>query len=349
MNRPTRHFLLAAHAALLVTLSAAAQPVDQRDLDKLGSDDIELVTDARPDILDVIGNPGLSVGDRLQAAGQLVEPVRSLIASDDELREVNGLLLAGALVTPDAMELIETGFESDKPGVRYTATRALRNTFAILGSQRTPSLQAQEISRQIKTLGEVLRHDPDPYVSEGAARALVAAANMADPRLNPIAQRAFSELALGTADRMQSLGDLPEDQHLGIIRIAMVTNFNLRKILQDRKRNLDNKHVIGAASVAGDSLAYAYSRFQNAGRKLEAIDPSERDTLAQLVGTSELVVYFARARLERQPDRTSLREAFASGKDRDFNRGILALIGKSGVLCNPPFGLEADRFVPSGG
>ena len=349
MNRPTRHTLLAAPAALLLTLSIAAQPVDQRDLDNLTSEDVELVLAARPDILDVIGNPGLSVGDRLQAAGQLVDPVRSLVESDDELLEVNGLLLAGALVTPDAMELIESGFESDKPGVRYEATRALRTTFTILGSQRTPSLQAQEVSRQIKALADVLRHDPDPYVSEGAARALVAAANMNDQRLDAIAQRAFSELALGSAERMQTIGDLPEGQRRGIIRIAMITNFNLRKILQDRKRNLEAQHVIDAATVAGDSLAYAYGRFQDSGRKIDAIDPEEREAIAQLIGTSELVVYFARTRLERQPERTALRDAFASGKDRDFNRGILSLIGSSGVLCNAPFGLDAERFIPSGG
>ena len=60
-------------------------------------------------------------------------------------------------------------------------------------------------------------------------------------------------------------------------------------------------------------------------------------------------IYYARRALGQTAEQTQLRANFESANDRDFNRNILSIIGGSGVLTQPPFSLEADRFVASGG
>ena len=345
--RPMRP-MCAAAIALMTALPALAQPVEQRDLDRLSSDNVEQVQSARSSIITAISNPQMAVGDRLQASSQLIEPVRALIESGEENQIVNGLMIAGSIVTPEAIGLIESTYASEIPGVRYAAMRALRTSFRILGDQRTPSLQTQEVARQLKTAGEILRTDSDAYVAEGAARALTQAAKMSDNRLAASAEAAFTELAKGASSRLTELSTLPQVKQDGVVRVAMISTFELGRMLQGANRP-GQPAVREAAALAGDSLAYVYKRFQDAGRQIGSIDPDEKAVLTQLVGSSETLIYYARRALGQTAEQTQLRANFESANDRDFNRNILSIIGGSGVLTQPPFSLEADRFVASGG
>ncbi len=347
IKRPMRP-MCAAAIALLAALPAMAQPIEQRDLDRLVSDNLKQVQAARSSIITAISDPGMPVGSRLEASGQLIDPVRAMIESGDENQIVNGLMIAGSIVTPEAIGLIESTYASETQGVRYAAMRALRTTLRILGEQRTPSLQAPEVARQVKAAGEILRNDTDAYVAEGAARALAQGAKMGNDRLASSAEAAFTELAQGASARLKSIDELSEEKHEGVIRIAMMSTFELGRILQGVNRP-GPEAVREAGALAGDSLAYVYKRFQDAGRQIGSIDADQKLPLTQLVGSSETLIYYARSALGQSAQQTQLRANFEAGNDRDFNRNILSIIGGTGILTQPPFSLEADRFVASGG
>ncbi len=346
--RPMRPICFAA-IAWMASLPALAQPVAPRDIDRLSSDSTEQVQQARSSIIGLLNNPKMPVGERLSASGQLIEPVRAMIESDDENRIVNGLMIAGCMVTPEAIGLIEQVYTSDKPGVRYAGVRALRSSMRILSQQQTASLQSAEISRQIKAAGELLRDDPDPYVAEGAARALIQTAKLSDSKLTAAADAAFVELAMGSSSRLAGIESVPEPKRAGVVRIAMLSTFELGRLLQSGPRKPGQDAVRDAAGLAGDALAYVYKRFQDAGRQIQSIDPEESKMLAQLIGSSENLVYYAQSAMSQPGEQTQLRANFDAGNDRDFNRNILGIIGSTGTLTRPPFSLKADRFIASGG
>lgn len=346
--RPMRPLCFAA-IAWMAALPALAQPVAQRDIDRLSSDDTEQVQQARSSIISVINDSSMAVGDRLQASQQLVDPVRAMIESGDEIKTVNGLMIAGCIVTPEAIGLIEQSYKSDEPGVRYAAMRALRTSMRILGQQRTASLQSAEIMRQVKAAGEMLRSDADPYVAEGAARALVQTAKLTDSRLTAAADAAFVELAKGTSARLAGIGSLSEEKQEGVVRIAMMSTFELGRILQSSPRKPGTDAIRDAAGLGGDALAYVYKKFQDAGRQIGSINASETKMLALLIGSSENLIYYAQSAMSQPGEQTQLRANFESGNDRDFNRNILGVIGGTGTLTRPPFSLKADRFIASGG
>lgn len=347
IKRPMRPICVAA-LAWMAALPAMAQPIQQRDLDRLGSDNVEQAQQARSAIISAISDPDMAVEARFNAANQLIEPVRTMIESGEENTIVNGLMIAGNIVTPESIGLIESTYQSELPGVRYASMRALRTSMRIVGSQRTPSLQAPEIGRQVKAAGELLRNDPDMFVAEGAGRALAQAAKINNPRLAAAAESAFKELAEGVSSRITSIDELPEDKQEGVVRIAMLTTFELGRMLQGANRPGQDA-VRGAAALAGDSLAYVYGRFQDAGRQIGSIDADEKTVLTQLVGSSETLLYYARSAIGQAAEQTQLRANFESGNDRDFNRNMLSIIGGTGILTQPPFSLKADRFIASGG
>ena len=347
-TRSLRSLFLAALACLAAPI-ALAQPGAQRDLDRLASDNPAEVQQARSAIITAIGDPGMAVGDRLAASGQLIEPVRALLDSGDENEIVNGLMIAGHIVTPEAISLIEGTYGHELPGVRYAATRALRTSMRILGSQRTASLQSPEVSRQIKAAGKLLVSDPDPFVAEGAARALIQTAKITDSRLAVAAEEAFGELARGVSARLAGIGSLPEEKREGVVRLAMLSTFELGRILQTPGRKPGEAIIRDAAALAGDALGYVYKRFTDSGRQISGIDAAESALLAQLVGSSETLVFFAQGALGAAGEQPQLRANFEAANDRDFNRNILTMIGGTGLLTRPPFSLKADRFVPAGG
>lgn len=349
MNRPTRTICITALALLGSSLAANAQPISETDLTRLGSDSLEDVKKARGEIIDAIDDPKMATGARFDASSQLIDPLKAMIESDDEIRVVNGLMVAGYIVTPESIALIEPTYASDKPGVRYAGMKALRSTFEILSTQRTHSLENNEIAIQIQAAAELVKNDPDNFVAEGAARALIAAAKMRDSKLAGEAERAFRALAEASAHRLSTIDDVAAERKEGVLRIAMLSTFELGRVLQSGTNKPGREAVRQAAGLAGDSLAFVYNRFQSANREIGSMDQSETAMLAQLIGAAENLVYSAQSELGETASPAALRQAFESGNDRDFNRGILTLIGGSGVLTRAPFSLQADRFVASGG
>lgn len=335
--------------ALIGVLPALAQPLAQRDLDRLGSEDTAQSQQARSSIITAISDPNMAVAERLDASRQVIEAVRTMIQSEDENTVVNGLMIAGHMVTPEAVGLIEGVYTSDKPGVRYAGMRAARTTLRILGQQRTTTLAAPEVQRQITAAGELLRSDPDPFVAEGAARTLIQAAKLTESKLLASAEAAFVELAKGASSRLTGIGELPEEKREGVLRIAMMSTFELGRLLQPGALKPGQESVREAAGLAGDALAYAYKRFQDANRQIGSINPEESTKLAQLIGSSESLIYYALGALNQPAEQPQLRATFEAGNDRDFNRIIVGFIGGTGLLTRPPFSLSADRFVVPGG
>jgi len=178
---------------------------------------------------------------------------------------------------------------------------------------------------------------------------LIEASKMRDKRLSNEAEGAFKALAETASHRVKTLDTVADDSKIGVLRIAMLSTFELGRVLQSGTSTPGREAVREAAGLAGDSLAYVYSQFQAADRKIGSIDEAETMMLSQLIGASENLVYSAQSELGQTANPVSLREAFEAGNDREFITGIVSLIGGTGVLTRPPFSLQANRFIASGG
>jgi hypothetical protein len=101
--------------------------------------------------------------------------------------------------------------------------------------------------------------------------------------------------------------------------------------------------VKDAAAMAGDILANVLRRI--ADGELADADGTKRAELALVVADSERTIFFATSRLGGKADDLGLSTDIQQGRDDDFRKKVLRVIGPGGILCNPPFKFPADRFV----
>ncbi len=119
IKRPMRP-MCAAAIALLAALPAMAQPIERAiSTARLGQPQA-----GRGGTLDRSSPPSAIRACRRQPArglGPLIDPVRAMIESGDENQIVNGLMIAGSIVTPEAIGLIERASETQVGVLRRDA------------------------------------------------------------------------------------------------------------------------------------------------------------------------------------------------------------------------------------
>ncbi|MEM8758224.1 MAG: hypothetical protein AAGF47_10645 [Planctomycetota bacterium] len=311
---------LAANASLSQPFDAAAAA------ESLAGGDTAAIEEAREDAVRYLSQRRLSVSDRLAAEGALRDAIESAIESGDEFRTVNALLVAGYLVTPTSFQAIEPLLRDERPGVRYAAFKAMRDSMRVLGEQASPSLQPSAAGEAFERLAEAARSETDPTNIEAGLRALGAATTMRSDRMRALAERAQIEFSGTALTHLRGIDRNADDQayrqSLGAVLIAVL---DLRTLLSDRSLRIDEAAVRGAAELAGGVIQHVYEGFTEAG-SIESIPESRRLMMAQAMTAGETLAFFAVSRLDSGVTATEVAADFSRGDDRSFRAGALRII-----------------------
>lgn len=343
----TPRTLIAAFATLALTVpNVAAQQFDADDVvADLASGETDRVQDARDAAVEYLGNPSLSVSDRLAAVSALDAAVTEAAGNEDEFVGVNALLIAGQFVTPSGFQLLTERLDSGTPGMRYAAYRGLRSAFAILADQSAPSLQPNAALASFNRLADAARTESDTNTLESAYRALAESLTMAAAPLKPLETTAGATLA-GIADaRVDQLIELADDDYTLTLGSTVYVALEYRRLIGNQSRRIDDATLEAAAALGGELIGHAYAQFEAAG-SVNAIDADRRELLRQTISTAESLAYLALGRLGQQATETNLAGAFGDGDDRAFRAAVLRVIGPAGGLARA--GISIDN-APAGG
>lgn len=320
----------------LATLAGATTVVGQSfDAERLAADlasgETQRVQDARDSAVDYLGNPSLSVSDRLAAVSALESAVSEAANGDDEFVGVNALLIAGQFVTPSGFQMLTDQLQAETPGVRYAAYRGLRSAFNILADQNAPSLQPAAARSAFDRLADAARTESDANTLESSYRALAEALSVTASPLKPLEARAGATLASIADARVDQLAELEGDEYTLTLGAIVYVSLEYRRMLGAPGRRFDDATLQAAAALAGELIGHSYGEFQNAG-SIASINADRRELLRQAISAAEGLAFVALGQLGEQAAATNLAQAFGTGDDRAYRAGVLRVIGPAGSL-----------------
>ncbi len=339
----TARTLIAAFTVALASAQAPAQSFDPEALAQdLASGETDRVQEARDDAVAYLGNPGLSVSDRLAAVSALEGAVAEASNAEDEFVATNALLIAGQFVTPTGFQVLTDHLSQDRPGIRYAAYRGLRSSFAILADQTAPSLQPGAARAAFDRLVQAARDETDANTLESAYRAIAESLTITANPLKPLETQAGATLAEVADERIDTLAELTQDDYALTLGSALYVALEYRRLLGSAGRRVDDQTTRAAAALAGELIGHAYAEFDAAGG-IGSINAERRELLRQTLSTAESVAYLALGRLGQQAAETDLAGAFQAADDRTFRAGAFRVIDSLASA-----GIEIDN-TPTGG
>ena len=293
----------------------------------------DAVRRARVAMLAPLRVSGVSIEFRAAYSAEAELAIAPLVRSERDDVAINALRIAGELGTEQGARLCAAALADKRPGVRMMAAAGLGRTFSILQSDAT--MTAQQILRVLSDMAQAARTEPDPLVLDGLAMTYEAAFGLptSTSELAQARNRALLDAATefgGARD-----GKLGPEAVPAMLRISLA----LREPVLNSPPPPANvlREVSG---MAGDFLAHVLRR-----TSARDVGETERAHLGVLVAQSENLVSFAARGLNAAYAPRNLSELVASGRDTDFARRALDVIGAEGELTKQPFGHPRDRFV----
>jgi hypothetical protein len=117
----------------------------------------------------------VTVPFRVEAGRQLVEALKPLTTSSNELVAVNTLRIAGEVATTNSMALLIDGLKDPRPPVRMGAAYALTRLFA-QARRSAPAISAGDTASALKALEAFIAAERDARLIDTAISAMVLAA-----------------------------------------------------------------------------------------------------------------------------------------------------------------------------
>ncbi|MBX3405179.1 MAG: hypothetical protein KF869_00325 [Phycisphaeraceae bacterium] len=294
----------------------------------------DAVRRARVAMLAPLRVSGVSIEFRAAYSAEAERAIAPLVRSERDDVAINALRIAGELGTEQGARLCAAALADKRPGVRMMAAAGLARTFSILHSDAT--MTAQQIVRVLSDLAQAARSEPDPLVLDGLAMTYEAAFGLptSTSELAQARNRALLDAATEFGKRARD-GKLGPEAVPAMLRISL----SLREPVLNSPPPPANvlREVSG---MAGDFLAHVLRR-----TSARDVGETERAQLGVLVAQSENLVSFAARGLNTAYAPRNLSELVASGRDTDFARRALDVIGAEGELTKQPFGHPRDRFV----
>ncbi|MFG0306928.1 MAG: hypothetical protein ACF8Q5_12025 [Phycisphaerales bacterium JB040] len=367
INRTHFRALAAALATALVALHAPAQIVDlpptlhtktvispadrtqidsfaQAHADALQSDTVaqDAITRSRNDLTRPVQNANVTLAFR-QAYAQAVTPIaRTLAGSDDPVRRLAGIRIAGVLGTDDAASIVLDAVESDDPGTVYFAVIGLGDALATLASG-SPSLSTQTAQDIIAALQNVIVNADDPVFADAAIRALIGAAYISQPNQLGTRHAALTALANATGDRLRATRAADPDADQLMIS-ALRACGAVRTAISNPQITPTRATAVAAIRLGADAFGFVFSRVRSGVVDLGA-DEEDRSLEIALVQIAEQTLYRGRiAAGEASPPPTETFAQLESGDSRQFNFRTSELIGPESAIVGA-YGFDRDRFI----
>lgn len=338
--------------------AAAIQQFVEREAAGLTGEDPAALVRSRNNLLRPL-RPEASVPFRLKYAESLAPELRELSGSDNELKVVNALRIAGELATDQGADLLNSYRGDERPAVRYTAVSGLARTFAALEAGN-PALAPERLRPLIEGLGEQLATETHPQVLDAVVRALIEASRLSKQGFAGYRPIAITVLASETGARLQELGGEAADRDLlpALLRAGQAVRDVFVSSVPPLDANRDGELIKTMGALGGDMLAYVHRRYKAGDFPFAAAEDDEaarqakaeaREVPSQILTVGEATVIFSISRADpRNPAQSKgLDEQFkqlTNMGDAQLLEGIAGWVGPQGQLTKA-FGFPADRFI----
>jgi hypothetical protein len=312
--------------------------------DKLTDDDSAQRSLGRRSLLAPLKQDGVSVDFRMTYSDRLMPTLERVVADDDTKIAINGLHIAGALATDDAVELLIDAANAPGGDMRYTAARAIMETFSQV-DRSWPAIGEPLLQELAVLLEARLSVEDEPLVFDVVGKALSAAGRLEREQWSDVAEQARVIQGRVSAQRMQRLNPGPDDFWI-IVAIARTLE-SQRLLITEDFASADVARQ--AALLAGQCVSYAVAR-------AEAGDLTNDDRLVvwDLVKRAESLITWSHTVLE--PGTNAVRTVVAGNlaidgdptrfdDDAFVEEARAQLIGPDGALCQEPFGFDASDFA----
>ncbi|MCW5766330.1 MAG: hypothetical protein KIT68_10190 [Phycisphaeraceae bacterium] len=324
--------------------AAIAAHIDQHR-PGLSGDDLAIKA-ARSAILRPLQCNEVSLQFRVEYAKALLPVIDPLTQDTRDQVAANALRIAGELATTNALPLIARGLKDQRSAVRYAACYGAGRVFDALRMPDTVSaaaVGAADVDALLADLAALFASEKDPAVLDGCALAFAGATTVAAGKIKSYDARSQAVVTFCNAAgaRAKSLkGSSADAPQLPVMLRAATSVRNALITAGGSGQTLTNPALVAAGGLSGDMLALVARALKGSDK-----DKLDRATLEGLVRAAEAAGSLSRQLLRVSGPPANLGEAVKSGRDDQFLRDVLAIIGDGGVLTKSPFDFPRDRFA----
>ncbi len=325
----------------------------------LESADPAEVKRGREALLKPLQNGEASVTFRLRYSEAAAPELERLAAQqNDPKKAINALIVAGALATTQAANILRKFQEDQRVAVRFTATASCKRIFiAIEGA--APAMAKEDAARIVDDLGRRCGQEQDPDVFDAGVRSLITAGQITRPQFADVRLQALRVLAQQADQRVRQLPIAPAaDRDLAsLVRAGGA----LRDAAANNQIDLPDETSRFILEFGADLWAHMVKRLE--ARQFPVVQPGDEPAAAeakraarsipvQVVQIGQVAMFFAATNLGDARAIEQVKQAAdwvgqaTPDGDAMFTRRARELIGPGGILSKPPlFNYPNDRFL----
>ncbi|MBL8990290.1 MAG: HEAT repeat domain-containing protein, partial [Phycisphaerae bacterium] len=283
---------------------------------------------------------------RVEYAKALLPVIDPLTQDARDQVAANALRIAGELATTNSVPPIIRALKDQRAAVRYAACYAAGRVFDALRMPDTVSAAAvgsADVDGLLAELSALFAAENDPAVLDGCALAFSGATGIAGGKIKGYDARsqAVTIFCNAAGARARTLKGIAADAPVVPVMLRAATNVRNALISAGSAgQTLTNPALVAAGGLSGDMLALVARALKGPDK-----DKLDRSALEGLVRAAEAAGSLSRQLLKVSGPPASLGEAVKSGKDDQFLRDVLTIIGDGGVLTKSPFEFPRDRFA----
>ncbi|MCC6661137.1 MAG: hypothetical protein IT437_09655 [Phycisphaerales bacterium] len=348
-----------------VVRGASPGPAELDQLDRyvneyvplISSQDPREITRGRTALLRPLEDRQIGVRFRDEYSSRLVPKFEALLAGPNEINGINALVVAGALATKPATDLIEKYSTDTRVAVRYAAEAALGKTFQAI-SETSPAIVGMDAVQLVRRLAARLETEDNAWVFDAAVRSLIKAGQITRNGYEAASAEALSGLAAGAGGKLRKLAGGKDDDAFAaaVIRAAGT----LRDAAGNNARPFSTEQAKAAAALGGELWAWVFRGVSGSPNPPIPVDAStaeverikERRRLsAEAVSAAQGVIAIALGRLQPgianpfQDDLSNLVSEATAEADARFLQRTREVFGPAGVMGRPPLSFQAGRFL----
>lgn len=323
----------------------------------LSAQDPKEVRSGRTMLLRPLEDRQASVRFRDEYSSLLAPKLEALVASASEVNGINALVVAGALATRPATELIENYSQDPRVAVRYAAAAALGRTFRAI-SEASPAIVGNDAAALVQRLAGRLATEESADVFDAQVRSLIRASEITREGYQAASAQALSGMARGISDKLAKLSGAEGDD--GFVGAANRAAGTLRDAAGNTARPMTPEQLKLAAELGGRIWGWVFTGISGGQIPLFGPDANpadadkareRREFASKTLAAAQGVIAIALGRLQPgQPDPFQGNDApeLVRAATRDSDTRVIQksreYFGPAGVMSRPPFSFPVGTF-----